>query len=74
LIELLKLAEKNGVEPEKVVDLYQTILSKCENLDLVGIMTIGSLDASVSKTLPNKDFQVIRRNKDIKVVEITVET
>lgn len=52
------------MEPEKVVDLYQTILSKCEHLDLVGIMTIGSLDASVSKTLPNKDFQVIRRNKD----------
>ncbi|XP_052866670.1 pyridoxal phosphate homeostasis protein [Anopheles cruzii] len=47
--------EKNGVQPEEVVSLYQYVLDKCPNLRCDGVMTIGRFghDYSVG---PNPDF------------------
>ena len=51
--------EKNGIKPENCVEIYKDILEKCREIDLVGLMTIGSLDASTNLNEPNRDFKVI---------------
>ncbi|RMZ94702.1 proline synthase co-transcribed bacterial -like protein [Brachionus plicatilis] len=50
--------QKNGVDLDKALELYKHIIQSCKNLELVGLMTIGSLEESCSDDANNKDFQV----------------
>jgi hypothetical protein len=52
------ITEKNGVSTNEVVDLYKHIIDKCENLKLIGLMTIGQYGYDCSLG-PNPDFLVI---------------
>jgi uncharacterized pyridoxal phosphate-containing UPF0001 family protein len=45
-----------GVTPEDTIPLVQHILENCKQLQLIGIMTIGSLEESTSEV--NNDFKV----------------
>ena len=47
--------EKNGIEPEKVPELFHYITDKCQSLELYGLMTIGAYGFDYSKG-PNPDF------------------
>lgn len=55
---IIVLLEKNGVEPREVPEVYKHILRNCKHLDLIGLMTIGSLDSSLDQSDLNKDFKV----------------
>ena len=46
---------KNGIEPEKLLELYDFINDKCEALKCEGLMTIGEFGFDYSKG-PNPDF------------------
>ena len=53
-------AQKNGVECSKSPDLVKHIREKCPNLNFKGLMTIGSLGASLDKTRDeNEDFEAM---------------
>lgn len=49
-------AEKSGVDPEKLPELFDFITDKCGALQLEGIMTIGAFGYDYSKGIPNPDF------------------
>lgn len=55
IIEFLFIAEKSGIEPTQLIDLYRHISEKCTNLSLEGLMTIGKFghDYTIG---PNPDF------------------
>jgi uncharacterized pyridoxal phosphate-containing UPF0001 family protein len=57
---MLNFKEKNGVELKSVVDLYSHILNNCKSLDLVGVMTIGSVEQSINESGINNDFKVVK--------------
>ena len=42
----------------KSVELFKHIIQNCKNLELKGLMTIGSLEQSISKDNFNLDFEV----------------
>lgn len=48
-------AEKNGVDPSQACILFRHIREKCNNLNVVGVMTIGAFGHDYSKG-PNPDF------------------
>lgn len=50
--------EKNGIPTDKVVDLCKHVIDKCENLELIGLMTIGQYGFDCSQG-PNPDFLVL---------------
>lgn len=50
--------EKNGVEPDKVPELFDFINEKCKALKLEGLMTIGAYGFDYSQG-PNPDFVCI---------------
>lgn len=58
------IAEKNGVLADEVVDLYKHIIEKCQNLEVVGLMTIGRYGYDCSQG-PNPDFLVFTRHPNI---------
>jgi len=49
---------KSGVEPSECMSLVEHIYSKCDYLQLEGLMTIGSFSHDYSKG-PNPDFQCL---------------
>ena len=53
--------EKSGVDPASVSELYKQIVDNCKHLELIGLMTIGSLDESLNKNEKNNDFQVFKK-------------
>ncbi|KAH7729565.1 proline synthetase associated protein [Aphelenchoides avenae] len=56
-------ANKGGVEPNEVGDLLRYIEQECPNLQLRGLMTIGSIAESSNNRAENADFQ---RLKDVR--------
>ncbi|XP_015786156.1 pyridoxal phosphate homeostasis protein [Tetranychus urticae] len=53
---------KAGIEPENVNNLVEHIISKCPHLELVGLMTIGSINHSLGEGL-NPDFERLEKCK-----------
>jgi uncharacterized pyridoxal phosphate-containing UPF0001 family protein len=53
--------EKSGVDPGSVSELYKQIVDNCKHLELIGLMTIGSLGESLNKNEKNNDFQVLEK-------------
>lgn len=49
---------KSGCDPDKVVAFYSFVGEMCTNLQVKGLMTIGSFNHDLS-TGPNPDFQVL---------------
>lgn len=49
----------------EVVDLASHILSSCKRLHLLGVMTIGSFEASMDDSHPNPDFETLRKTRDV---------
>lgn len=47
--------EKNGIEPDKVPELFEFINEKCKSLQLEGLMTIGAFGYDYTQG-PNPDF------------------
>ncbi|ADV23882.1 conserved hypothetical protein [Cryptococcus gattii WM276] len=47
----------------ELVDLAVHVIEKCPGLKLLGIMTIGSWDASHDPTKPNPDFECLKRTR-----------
>lgn len=60
---LICFVEKNGIEPNQVVDLYRYVTEKCQNLKLEGLMTIGKFghDYTIG---PNPDFTCLLKCHD----------
>ncbi|EAL19038.1 hypothetical protein CNBH1400 [Cryptococcus deneoformans B-3501A] len=59
---------KSGLSPlpsnsAELVDLAMHVIEKCPGLKLLGIMTIGSWDASHDPTKPNPDFECLKRTR-----------
>lgn len=51
---------KSGVTPEDASTLAEHIITHCHNLELSGLMTIGSFDHSVEKDGDNPDFLILK--------------
>lgn len=52
---------KSGCEPGSTVELAKFVETQCENLDLVGLMTIGALDTSEEP----EAFKVLAKEKEL---------
>ena len=50
---------KNGVEPQDALKLAEFITKDCPNLNLYGLMTIGSRQQSLSNGM-NPDFEILK--------------
>ncbi|KAJ9587962.1 hypothetical protein L9F63_018607 [Diploptera punctata] len=55
--------EKNGCPPESAVELAKHIRERCNNLELVGLMTIGKFGYDLSQG-PNPDFICLKKVRD----------
>ena len=49
----------------EVVDLASHIILSCKRLHLLGVMTIGSFEASTDDSRPNPDFETLRKTRDV---------
>lgn len=56
--------QKNGFDPETVVEAYKHIKDTCKSLRIIGLMTIGSLANSLQTGDLNRDFQVLIECRD----------
>jgi uncharacterized pyridoxal phosphate-containing UPF0001 family protein len=50
--------EKNGIKTNEICSVYDHITNNCKYLKIMGLMTIGSYDASVSCE-KNPDFEAL---------------
>ena len=54
------MKEKNGIDCDQALSVFKYIQENCKNLEIVGLMTIGSVDNSLNQdNLVNNDFQVV---------------
>ncbi|KIR98606.1 YggS family pyridoxal phosphate enzyme [Cryptococcus deuterogattii 2001/935-1] len=58
-------SSNSSAEPKstELIDLAVHVIEKCPGLKLLGIMTIGSWDASHDPTKPNPDFECLKRTR-----------
>ena len=57
--------QKNGIDAPEAESLCSHILQNCPHLKLMGLMTIGSLDASrATNADTNPDYEILRRVKE----------
>ena len=54
---LFSFLEKSGIPPSELVEVFTNTKENLLNLNVLGLMTIGSYEASTSNEI-NKDFQV----------------
>ncbi|WVQ84548.1 YggS family pyridoxal phosphate enzyme [Cryptococcus sp. DSM 104549] len=56
---------KSGLSPSspELVELAEHVLTQCPGLHLLGLMTIGSWDASHDPSKPNPDFECLKRTR-----------
>ena len=52
------ILEKSGTFPEELLNIYNHIKENCPNLKILGLMTIGSYEASTNPEEINADFSV----------------
>lgn len=50
--------------PLEVLELANHVISSCKKLHLLGVMTIGSFEASTNDSEPNPDFESLRKTRD----------
>jgi uncharacterized pyridoxal phosphate-containing UPF0001 family protein len=51
-------SEKGGIPPSELVQVYKHISETCTNLNVLGLMTIGSYEQSTNENEINIDFKV----------------
>lgn len=61
---LAPLSEDSPADSELIVTARH-ILEKCPRLRLQGLMTIGSITESLSQTDENRDFEALKRTRDV---------
>ncbi len=57
-------SNKHGFLPGQTVNAYNTVRSTCSHLNIIGLMTIGSIEQSKQKGSINEDFSCLRRLRD----------
>lgn len=55
--------QKNGLEPTELKNTYEHIVKNCKNLEITGLMTIGSVNESLNAEGLNQDFQNLIDNR-----------
>ena len=65
------IVAKNGVEPQEVGKVAEFVHKECPNLELMGLMTIGSKAQSLSNGL-NPDFELLKECRDIVQKELNI--
>ncbi|CAF1106158.1 unnamed protein product [Brachionus calyciflorus] len=66
-------SQKNGIDLDSTCSLYKHILENCPNLNLKGLMTIGSLNSSISDLEINQDFQNLINCRDNICQELSLD-
>jgi PLP dependent protein len=56
--------ECDSTQSLEVVELASHVISSCKKLHLLGVMTIGSYEASADDSQPNPDFVTLRQTRD----------
>ncbi len=51
--------EKGGISPSDLVQVFKHVNEKCTNLNVLGLMTIGSYEQSTNENEINLDFKVV---------------
>ena len=54
----MPVTDKHGCEPNEAVTIVSHIIESCQQLEFVGLMTIGAIDYEPTDTEINPDFQV----------------
>lgn len=57
-------ANKHGISPDLLLSQFEAIKSQCPHIEVIGLMTIGSVEESLRKDGTNRDFQVLRQLKE----------
>ncbi|XP_017756238.1 PREDICTED: proline synthase co-transcribed bacterial homolog protein [Eufriesea mexicana] len=65
--------EKNGCEVTQVCSLVRHIVANCENLEFMGIMTIGMFGYDITKG-PNPDFLCLKECREKIVKELNMDS
>lgn len=63
--------QKSGIPPEELVEFFKTMKESLSNLNVLGLMTIGSYEASTSGEI-NKDFQSLLECKNDLVAKLEI--
>ncbi|XP_076640341.1 pyridoxal phosphate homeostasis protein [Colletes latitarsis] len=67
-----KEKEKSGCEVAKVSTLVKYIINNCENLEFVGLMTIGMFGYDITKG-PNPDFLCLKECRETVCKELNID-
>ena len=59
----LPVLDDNSTQSSPLVELAQHVINKCPSLNLLGLMTIGSYEASHDPTKPNPDFTALKSTR-----------
>ncbi|XP_021352291.1 proline synthase co-transcribed bacterial homolog protein-like isoform X2 [Mizuhopecten yessoensis] len=62
---------KGGCDPDKIVEIYKFVKETCINLEVTGLMTIGSFNHDLSQG-PNPDFQSLYQCREALCREIGI--
>ncbi|XP_069140004.1 pyridoxal phosphate homeostasis protein-like [Argopecten irradians] len=63
---------KAGCHPKNLTEIYKFVTEVCVNLEVTGLMTIGSFDHDLSKG-PNPDFQCLFRCREDLCKELGID-
>lgn len=69
----IEVEEDSPEDSMQVLELAKHIVSKCKRLHLLGVMTIGSYEASVDDTKPNPDFETLKATRDALELKLSEE-
>ncbi|CAL8114952.1 unnamed protein product [Orchesella dallaii] len=64
---------KSGAEPDSCVTIAKFIIEECKQLNLKGLMTIGSWEQSTSDSDENKDFKLLSSLREKVCKELNLE-
>lgn len=68
------LTPATAASPSELVDLAKTVVQDCPRLRLLGLMTIGSFEASVEAGEENPDFAALVETRDVLEAILKAET
>jgi uncharacterized pyridoxal phosphate-containing UPF0001 family protein len=69
----IEVEEETPEESMQVLELAKHIVTKCKRLHLLGVMTIGSFEASVDDSQPNPDFETLKATRDAMELKLSEE-
>lgn len=66
--------QKSGVMPDKLCETFSQIQKECVNLNILGLMTIGSYEASANPDEENPDFKKLNECRDDLCAKLGLES